>query len=69
MNNLKRIRLERNMTQIQLAEACGINQSDLSRYENGICEPSLATLRKFAEVLECTVDDLIRIDEPEKQMA
>lgn len=44
-------RLEKNMTQRQLAEASGIRQSNISRIENGACMPTLTTLRELATAL------------------
>lgn len=39
------------LTQEQLAEACGINRADISRFENGNGNPSLKTLKKLASGL------------------
>lgn len=44
-------RLERNMTQKQLAELSGIRQSNISRIENGACIPTLSTLSEIAAAL------------------
>jgi len=37
------------LTQKQLAERTGINQSDISRLENGEANPSLKTLKRLAD--------------------
>lgn len=42
-------RKSKNMTQKQLAELTGINQSDISRIEKGTANPSLNTLRRLAK--------------------
>ena len=42
-------RKETGITQKQLAEITGINQADISRYENGSGNPSLKTLKRLAE--------------------
>ena len=57
--NLKEIRLKRGMTQQELADAVGITQSQIARYESGETQPSLETLRKLAAALDCTLDELI----------
>lgn len=57
--NLKEIRLNRGMTQEELAKVCGLEQSRISRYEAGDREPDLETLRKLAAALDCTLDELI----------
>lgn len=41
------------LTQRQLAELCGIRQSDLSKIERGTGNPSLKTLERIASALEC----------------
>ena len=63
MKNLKKIRLERGMTQIELAQAVGLSDQAICTYEIGTREPSLETLRKLASVLECTIDELIGKEE------
>ena len=42
-------RIEKNMTQKELAEKTGIRQSNISRIENGNCSPTIATLQQIAE--------------------
>ena len=42
---------ERDLTQKQLAEATGITQADISRFEHGTGNPSLRTLKRLAEGL------------------
>ncbi len=41
-------RLERNLTQKELAERTGLRQSNISRIENGNCSPTVATLQQIA---------------------
>lgn len=41
-------RTARNLTQKELAEITGITQSDISKLENGIANPSLRTLERLA---------------------
>ena len=63
--NLKKIRIEKGMTQMQLAEACGVTSQAISNYEMGIREPNLKTLKKQADVLEVTVDELLEDEHDE----
>ena len=63
MKNLKKIRLERGMTQGEIADAIGMSVTAVCYYETGAREPNLETLRKLAKVLECTIDELIGKDE------
>lgn len=41
-----------NMTQKELAERTGIDQSDISKIETGNANPSLATLKRLAEGMD-----------------
>ena len=59
MKNLKELRLARGMTQSELADAVGLSFQAICTYELGTREPSLDTLRKLAEALDCTLDELI----------
>ncbi len=44
-------RLEQGMSQVQLANACGMKPANLCRLENGNGNPSVATLVKIAHGL------------------
>ena len=47
---------ERNgLTQVELAERCGISQGDISRIERGVTSPTARTLQRIAEVLSADV--------------
>ncbi|SFL90908.1 helix-turn-helix domain-containing protein [Pelosinus propionicus] len=58
----KRIRALREMqgiTQLELAEKAGIDNSLVSRIENGQSEGSIQSLKKIATVLGVTVAELL----------
>jgi len=61
--NLKQQRLARNLSQLSLAHAIGLNGDDagafISRLELGTQQPRLSTLRKLALALGCKVTELI----------
>ena len=44
-------RIEAGLTQKELAERSGIRQSNISRIENGMCSPTVATLQALAKGL------------------
>ena len=46
------------ITQEQLAELTGISRITISRYINGTCLPNVLVVRKFAKVLDCSMDEL-----------
>lgn len=49
---IKLARVEKDMTQAGLAEATGILQKNISRYETGQALPTLETLEKIVKALE-----------------
>ncbi len=57
MKQLRKLRLDENMTQQELAAATGLTQSTLSRLENGL-RPHPKTLRRLAEVLGVEPEEL-----------
>ena len=57
--NLKTKRQEKKMTQEQIAQRCGITQCAYSNYEIGKRSPKPDMLKKLAEILECSVDELL----------
>ena len=57
--NLEKLRKEKNLTQTEVAEICGLKLPAYNHYENGRREPSIEILRKLATALDCTVDELI----------
>ena len=48
---IARLRIERGLTQAQLAELVGTKQPSIARLERGDSEPSIAFLRRIAEAL------------------
>jgi len=56
---VKELRLERNMSQMDVGAAMGIDRENIRKYEKGIQEPKLSTVVKFAEVFEVTFNELL----------
>lgn len=66
MNNLKRIRESKELTARELAELSGVSASTIRTYEiyrRDINKASAIILYKLAKVLECSIEDLLEIDE------
>lgn len=59
---LKYLRLQKGLTQEQLAEIIGISRSALSMYELDQREPDLGTLIKIADYFSVTTDYLLGRD-------
>ena len=59
MLGLKVMRIKRQMSQEDLAGLMGVNQTTVSLWEQGKSSPSLLKLKRLAEILNCTVNDLI----------
>ncbi|WP_010177164.1 helix-turn-helix domain-containing protein [Aquimarina agarilytica] len=58
----KRIRVlreQKGITQQQVADACNFEKSNMSRLEAGGTNPTLYTLKKIADFLELTLNDLV----------
>ena len=56
---IRKYRLQAHMTQVQLAERCGIYQTYLSRIENGTANPSVFLLNALATALGVEVTILV----------
>jgi len=53
-------RIEKKITQAELAERADIKQSTISRFESGNYSPSLEFLQKIAEALDKQLDITLR---------
>lgn len=60
--NLRRLRLEKNLTQEQLANILGVSVQSVSRWECGNTLPDVMLLPEIARLYGVTVDDLYRKD-------
>lgn len=59
MMRLKLKRVERGLTQKELADMVGIGQGFISDYETGRYFPRKKVLDKLAQALECEVRDIL----------
>ena len=59
---LKEKRIERNLTQKELAELSGVPQQNISAYENNARIPGADALYALAEALGATMNELYRPD-------
>lgn len=59
---IRKIRLERKMTQEQLAEAAGVGVTHISHIETGNGIPSVQVLIDMINALNCSADELLCIE-------
>ena len=60
MDELRKLREEKGMTQEQLANILGVNRTTVTLWEVGINKPRADMLIKLADVLQCPIDVLLR---------
>ena len=62
---LRELRKKYGVSQLKLAMDLNMNQNSISRYENGAREADYATLIKFADYFNVSIDYLLeRTDDP-----
>jgi putative transcriptional regulator len=60
-NSIKERRTELDLTQAELAEACGVTRKTVNTVENGVFSPSALLALKLARALGVSVEELFRI--------
>ena len=58
-NNLRNIRVQRGLTQTYMAKSIGLTIAAYRFYEIGEREPNLSNLKKIAQILSVSIDDLL----------
>lgn len=66
--NIKKLRMEKNLTQKELAYQLGITGATISAYESGARAPSIPTLCKLAAFFSTSVDYIIGYIPPKDKM-
>lgn len=56
---IKRLRQEKTLSQQELADLIGVHVRQISKYEMGTSLPTLERIRRMAEVLEVSADELV----------
>lgn len=57
--HLRQLRLEKKLTQEQLAQELHVTRQNINGWERGKHEPDIGTILKLAEILDITVDELL----------
>ncbi len=56
---LREERIERGLSQIELAVVIGVSKGIISLWENGLREPTLSNLLTLADYFELSLDELV----------
>lgn len=59
---LRKLRTEKGLLQKDIATAIGVSVQAYSLYERGLREPTVQTIKKIADVLDVTTDELLGIE-------
>lgn len=55
-------RIDMDLSQKQMADLIPMNQSNYSKIERGLQEPNITQLKRIAEILNKSIDELLGID-------
>ncbi len=58
-DNLKELRQEKNLGQVELAKAIGVSKGVISLWENGLREPTMSSLIILAKFFNISIDELV----------
>lgn len=61
-DNLKELRLEKGLGQVELAKEIGVSKGVISLWENGLREPNMYSLILLAKFFKITIDELVGIN-------
>jgi putative transcriptional regulator len=61
-------RLERGLTQDDLAHAVGVSRQSINAIERGRYTPSLPLALRFAQFFRCSTDDLFQLKENDRHV-
>ena len=62
---IKQARVERNMTQMDLADAMGVSYQAVSNWERGNSMPDISKLEQLCRVLELSIGELLGVESRE----
>ncbi len=57
--NLRRLRMDRELSQERLADLVNVHWTQVSRLERGALNPSLRSLIRLAKGLDCRLEELV----------
>ncbi len=57
--NLRNLRMQKGITQLELADLMGVSYQAVSNWERGNSMPDISKLPELAEIFSCQIDDLL----------
>jgi transcriptional regulator with XRE-family HTH domain len=64
--NVRRLRVDRNISAETLAGDSGVDRAYVSRIERALANPTIDVLERIASVLEVSIPELFRVPEPDE---
>ena len=58
-DNLKELRIEKKLGQVEIAKAIGVSKGVISLWENGLREPNMYSLILLAKYFGISIDELV----------
>ena len=68
-NRIKKYRESKNMTQRDIAEILEVEPGTISKYESGLIEPNIESIKKLSEIFEITIDELLKNEDKKFDIA
>ena len=65
--NLKRLRLEKNLTQEKLADFLGVSFQSISKWERGDTYPDITILPEIASFFKVSIEELLGVNKVEEE--
>ena len=62
-NKIKKYRELNKMTQKDIAEILEVEPGTISKYESGMIEPNIKSIKRLAETFGVTIDELLKMAE------
>ena len=59
MINLRKLRIEKGLSQQALADKFNLSQQSIYKYEHSLAEPDIKTLKKLADFFDVSIDYLV----------
>jgi len=59
-SNLKRIRIEKGISQVDIAQSLNVSRGFISNIENGKTNPTLLTITSIAKALNVGIDEMFK---------